>query len=139
VGDGDAAELKELLQRLDSRVLARLRANLDQTRAQLIGCPAGIASDPTTIFSSRCLLLTGENRRKAILGTMPLSQLESSSARSIPQERSLASTISEIEVFRSRRDDAVMATMDLHGESLSHLRAGPGRGDVEDWLVVDIP
>jgi hypothetical protein len=69
------------------------------------------------------LLLTGDLRRRVLKGEVPLSQAESRLARAIPQERCEASSTAEIEIFRSRRDDDVMALMDGRSIRLADLCA----------------
>ncbi len=74
------------------------------------------------------LLLSGDDRKAAIEGKVPLSQLSANFARLIPQERSAASTDAEIEVFRSARDDEVIGAMDKASETLASL-CEFGRGE----------
>src|SRR5205085_377411 len=76
----------------------------------------------------KSLLLTGKQRREAIAGTLPLSQLEATTSRSIPQDRCVASPHSDIEVFRSSRDDVVMNTMESNSDELSSV-CDRGRGE----------
>ncbi len=83
---------------------------------------------PPLAHNFRSLLLSGERRRVAITGKVPLSQLEAKFARLIPQERSAASPTAEIEVFRAARDDAVMDVMDKHSNKLATL-CEHGRGE----------
>jgi len=75
-----------------------------------------------------CLLLSGQTRRDAIGGSIPLAQLEAQLARRVPQERCAASEAADIEVFRSRRDDEVMATMASHSRDLAAV-CERGRGE----------
>lgn len=77
------------------------------------------APDPDAEFSS--LLLHGALRRQVISGVTPLTQVEARYARRIPQSRSLAHDGFPIEVFRDRRDDALMASMDASSESLADV------------------
>lgn len=74
------------------------------------------------------LLLSGCDRKEAIEGKVPLSQLSANFARLIPQTRSAASPDAEIEVFRSARDDEVIGTMDRSSETLAGL-CEFGRGE----------
>jgi tRNA1(Val) A37 N6-methylase TrmN6 len=74
------------------------------------------------------LLLAGDNRKNAIDGKVPLSQLEANFARFIPQDRSAESPDSEIEVFRSARDDEIMRAMDKSSQTLADL-CEHGRGE----------
>jgi N-6 DNA Methylase/TaqI-like C-terminal specificity domain len=76
----------------------------------------------------QALLLTGPLRRKAIVGGVPLTQIEAQFSRFLPQERSERSPTAEIEVFRSRRDDNLMGTMETNGIPLSEL-CTRGRGE----------
>jgi SAM-dependent methyltransferase len=66
------------------------------------------------------LLLHGEPRRRAILGELPLTELEARSSRSIPQHRSVAPDYA-LEVFRDVRDDALMHRMVTHGVPLASV------------------
>jgi tRNA1(Val) A37 N6-methylase TrmN6 len=69
------------------------------------------------------LLLHGEQRRRAIEGSVSLAQLEASLARRIPQARSLASPDYAFELSRDERDDELMQRMDLAGEPLAKICA----------------
>lgn len=74
------------------------------------------------------LLLAGEDRKAAIEGKIPLTQLASRFARSIPQQRCAVSPTAEIEIFRSARDDAVLETMGRESRTLAEL-CEHGRGE----------
>jgi Eco57I restriction-modification methylase/restriction endonuclease TaqI-like protein len=74
------------------------------------------------------LLLAGEDRKTAIEGKVPLTQLASRFARSIPQQRCAASPTAEIEIFRSARDDDVLETMERGSRALAEL-CEHGRGE----------
>lgn len=74
------------------------------------------------------LLLSGERRRRAIAGKLPLTQLATKFARSIPQDRCAASPTAEIEVFRSARDDALIGAMEAKSHGLAQL-CDRGRGE----------
>lgn len=76
----------------------------------------------------KALLLSGERRRDAIAGKLPLTQLVSAFGRDIPQDRCAASPTAEIEVFRSAQDDAVMNTMASNSVGLADL-CDRGRGE----------
>jgi hypothetical protein len=76
----------------------------------------------------KALLLSGQRRREAIAGEVPLSQLVSKFGREIPQDRCLASPTAEIEVFRSVRDDALIDVMLAEGIALSAMTER-GRGE----------
>ena len=76
----------------------------------------------------RSVLLSGELRRKAIAGKVPLSQIETKLGRDIPQDRVAASDRYEIEVFRSIRDDRIMDAMIAAGVPLKEL-CDRGRGE----------
>ncbi len=76
----------------------------------------------------RSVLLSGELRRQALAGKMPLSQIESKLGRQIPQDRALAAKEFEIEVFRSVRDDEIMDQMVGSSIALSEL-CDRGRGE----------
>ncbi len=84
--------------------------------------PAPLAHD----FSA--LLLAGDDRKGAIEGKVPLTQLEAKFARLVPQERGAASPDAEIEVFRSARDDEVIRAMDKASHALADL-CEHGRGE----------
>jgi hypothetical protein len=76
----------------------------------------------------RSVVLSGELRRRAIAGRVPLTQIEAQLGRDILQDRSLQSPAAEIEVFRSVRDDAVMDAMVTNSIALSDL-CRHGRGE----------
>lgn len=80
------------------------------------------------VSSFRSILLSGGLRRQAIAGAVPLTQIEAQFGREIPQERCAASPTAEIEIFRSRRDDALMDNMDGHSHRLADL-CDRGRGE----------
>jgi tRNA1(Val) A37 N6-methylase TrmN6 len=67
------------------------------------------------------LLLHGEQRRRAIEGSVPLARLEASLSRRISQARSLASPDFAFEMFRDERDDQLMQRMDEAGEMLAAI------------------
>lgn len=73
------------------------------------------------LWDIKSLLLTGTYRKAAIARELPLKQLESRFSRNIPQERCLSSPGFEIEIFRSRADDAVMSTMVTNSIDLAAL------------------
>ena len=77
-------------------------------------------------FSS--LMLTGQVRRAAIRGEVPLSQIEARLGRTIPADRCLSSQSSDIEVFRSREDDQIMEIINLGSVTLEDL-CDHGRGE----------
>jgi hypothetical protein len=68
----------------------------------------------------RSVMLTGALRRQVIRGAVPISQVESL-ARDIPQDRCLRSPAYEIELFRSRRDDGVIAGIDSRSLQLADI------------------
>ncbi len=76
----------------------------------------------------KALLLSGEGRRQAQDGKLPLSQLVAKFGRDIPQDRCLASPTAEIEVFRSARDDALIDAMVDNSHGLAEL-CDRGRGE----------
>ncbi len=76
----------------------------------------------------KALLLSGEGRRQAKDGKLPLSQLVAKFGRDIPQDRCLASPTAEIEVFRSARDDALIDAMVDNSHGLAEL-CDRGRGE----------
>jgi hypothetical protein len=80
------------------------------------------------------LLLAGDERKAAIEGRVPLTQLASRFARSIPQERCAASPRAEIEVFRHPGGDGA-------GEPhpWGALRARAGGRDGEVGAALDLP
>ena len=77
-------------------------------------------------FSS--LMLTGQVRRAAIRGEVPLSQIEARLGRTIPADRCLSSQSSDIEVFRSREDDRIMEIINSGSVTLEDL-CDHGRGE----------
>ncbi|MDP2304787.1 MAG: N-6 DNA methylase [Pseudomonadota bacterium] len=77
--------------------------------------PAPLVSD----FSA--VVLTGELRRRAIKGQIQLSHVEAELSLPIPQERCRANISADIEVFRSRKDDAIMLAMAENGVMLGEL------------------
>jgi hypothetical protein len=76
----------------------------------------------------KALVLSGERRRAAIAGRVPLTQLAARFGRDIPQERCMASPTAEIEVFRSVTDDALIAKMEATSYPLAELTRH-GRGE----------
>lgn len=84
--------------------------------------------EPPQGTTFRSVLLSGELRRQAIGGKVPLTQIESKLGREIPQDRALAGTEFEIEVFRSVRDDEIMDRMLRSSSALSEL-CDRGRGE----------
>ncbi len=76
----------------------------------------------------KALLLSGDRRRDAIDGKLPLSQLVAKFGRDIPQDRCLDSPTAEIEVFRSVRDDALIDAMVSNSDGLAEL-CDRGRGE----------
>lgn len=76
----------------------------------------------------KALLLSGDGRRDAIEGKLPLSQLVAKFGRDIPQDRCLDSPTAEIEVFRSARDDALIDVMVSNSTGLAAL-CDRGRGE----------
>lgn len=78
--------------------------------------------------SFKALLLSGERRKEAIAGRVPLSQLVARFARDVPQDRCLASPTAEIEVFRSVQDDLLIEKMVGNGVALAEL-CDRGRGE----------
>jgi adenine-specific DNA-methyltransferase len=76
----------------------------------------------------RSVLLSGELRRHAIAGKIPLRQIEAKLGRDIPQDRALTTDGYEIEVFRSVRDDGIMNGMLDFGSPLKDL-CSRGRGE----------
>jgi hypothetical protein len=74
------------------------------------------------------LLLHGASRRAVLRGELPLSQAEARFTRRVPQERSLDAPRYDIELFRSREDDQLMATMARHSEHLAEV-CERGRGE----------
>ena len=69
----------------------------------------------------RALLLSGDRRRNAIAGKLPLSQLATAFGRDIPQDRCIGSDTAEIEVFRGVADDALMDRMAASSRPLAEL------------------
>ncbi|MGO9955577.1 MAG: Eco57I restriction-modification methylase domain-containing protein [Solirubrobacteraceae bacterium] len=76
----------------------------------------------------RSVLLSGEVRRDAIAGKVPLSQVEAKLGRDVPQDRALQNAGYEIEVFRSVRDDQIMDAMIAASAQLSDV-SDRGRGE----------
>ncbi|MBN1209814.1 MAG: N-6 DNA methylase [Myxococcaceae bacterium] len=74
------------------------------------------------------LLLHGAMRRAVLRGEVPLPQAEARFTRRVPQERSLDSPRYDIELFRGREDDRVMATMASNSEHLETV-CERGRGE----------
>lgn len=75
--------------------------------------------DPAALV--RSMVLSGDLRRKAILGKVPLSQLEARRSRLIPLSRTLNSPTYDIEPFRTGQDDVIMGTMGNRSTALSSL------------------
>jgi len=76
----------------------------------------------------KSLLLSGSRRKEAIAGALPLTQLVSRFARDIPQDRCVASPTTEIEVFRSVADDALINRMESNSNELATITSH-GRGE----------
>lgn len=93
--------------------------------AVVVQARKGTAAANSTFKS---LLLYGSLRRKAIMGEIPLEQLEASFARDIPQDRCRQSEGAQIEVFRSVHDDLILAQIESSSISLSAL-CEHGRGE----------
>jgi len=74
------------------------------------------------------MLLTGETRRKAIVGDLPMPQLEAQISRRIPQERSGPANRWSFELFRTRRDDQIIRKMEEHSWRLEDV-CTRGRGE----------
>jgi hypothetical protein len=81
---------------------------------------------PGSTFNS--VLLSGELRRQAIAGKVPLTQIEAKLGRTIPQDRAAAAEGSEIEVFRSIEDDEIMDRM-IHSSNRLRDLCDRGRGE----------
>jgi Eco57I restriction-modification methylase/TaqI-like C-terminal specificity domain len=84
--------------------------------------------DPEQGNTFRSVLLSGELRRQAIAGKVPLTQIEAKLGRLIPQDRAVAAAGSEIEVFRSVEDDEIMERMTRSSIPLKDLCVR-GRGE----------
>jgi Eco57I restriction-modification methylase/restriction endonuclease TaqI-like protein len=84
--------------------------------------------EPDRGSTFRSVLLSGDLRRKAIAGKVPLSQIETKLGRSIPQDRAMNRSDFEIEVFRSVRDDEIMGRMLEASLPLAQL-CDRGRGE----------
>ena len=76
----------------------------------------------------RCMALSGELRRQAIRGEIPLSQVEALRSRTAPRRRTVQSPTFEVEVFRGARDDRIMAQMEGNGIALQTM-CERGRGE----------
>lgn len=68
-----------------------------------------------------CALLAGELRERAIRGEVPLTQVETQRGRLIPVSRSATSPTYELEVFRGKKDDDIMRSMDERSSSLGQM------------------
>ena len=75
----------------------------------------------TPIDSLQGTLLTGELRKRAIKGEVPISQIEAQRSREISAARVLSSDECNIEVFRGRRDDLVIDQIQATSVALSEL------------------
>jgi len=75
----------------------------------------------------KSMLLIDEERKKAIKGTLNLSQLENAYSFDIPQRRSINDPNSLVELFRSDSDDPILERMDRMSTNLS-LLCNRGRG-----------
>ena len=69
----------------------------------------------------RVMLLTGDYRKRAQRGDLPLTQLESQLGQLIPQGRSLESPNAEIEILRSLRDDAIIQQVQVRSIGLADI------------------
>ena len=66
----------------------------------------------------RGMILSGELRRDAIAGKVPLTQVEALRNRFVPQQRTLDSPSFDVEVFRGVRDDGIMSDMQANSLAL---------------------
>ena len=77
---------------------------------------------PEETHDIAALLLSGQQRKDAILARVPLTQLESQQSRMIPQARSLKDPPDfPIEVFRDRRDDELLQKIAQRSKTLVEL------------------
>lgn len=83
---------------------------------------------PPASSDMESLLLSGELRRRAIAGEVPLTHIEARYSRKVPQERCRASPTFEIEVFRSREDDRLIRSMEARSQELAAV-CERGRGE----------
>lgn len=82
----------------------------------------------TDELSIRGVQLSGPLRAEAIAGRTLLDQVESQRGRALSYDRSLMDPLRVIEPFCGRRDDDILAKMDLHSRSLGDL-TDSGRGE----------
>lgn len=86
-------------------------------------------SPPSDEHDIETLLLSGIHRKDAIFGRVPLTQLESQQSRFIPQGRSMRDAPEyPIEVFRDRKDDALIEKINANSLPLATL-CDHGRGE----------
>ena len=69
----------------------------------------------------KSMILSGKLRTRAIRGQVPLTQIESQRARSIPTTRVLNNLTYELEVFRGVEDDRIIGKLTDHSNELSKL------------------
>jgi N-6 DNA Methylase/TaqI-like C-terminal specificity domain len=67
------------------------------------------------------LIAAGELRSRSIRGETPLTQIEAQRSRRIPTARVLNSPDLEIEVFRGKRDDAIIGRLEENSLHLSEM------------------
>jgi len=66
-------------------------------------------------------VLTGAARREAIRGERSLEAFEARHSRRIPQDRCATSPTASIELYRGRRDDALIERIEAHGLPLASV------------------
>ena len=76
----------------------------------------------------QCFVISGDLRRQAIRGKIPVSQIEAQMAHAVPMARALDSRFAEFEVFRGARDDRIMQTVDSNSVVLG-VMCERGRGE----------
>jgi hypothetical protein len=75
-----------------------------------------------SFFSS--FILSGQLRKDAIIGNVPLRQIESQFAMKIPQDRCELHPNSDIELFRTKEDDILIARMESKSVQFGELCEG---------------
>jgi tRNA1(Val) A37 N6-methylase TrmN6 len=67
------------------------------------------------------LILSGELRKDALAGKIPLKQIESRISKAIPQERSLHNSRFEIELFRGSSDEVIFTKLTAQDHTFGSL------------------
>jgi len=99
----------------------------NQVRVGTIALQARVGA-PKRGSMLRGMVLSGDLRRQAIAGQVPLTQVEAMLSRQVPQQRTIESPSYDVEVLRGSRDDAIMSRMEASSLPLFSM-CDHARGD----------